>query len=190
MWSHLTNLAGHKDPDKIIRWELERAMIEAVSCPSSTGEVKYSVMGKMSGGFEFTRAWTYWVVDGLVPIEIAVKLYADPVGREDIRVAGHCGCPPPAEPWVTWLDDDGKKVIPAEEKANFEAMRLEVPSYIRFDAEPRLFKPYVTSYHIDSEVGLRIFADTLRGLSFHQMVTLDKLAKVAIFPDDKYAQKA
>ena len=40
----------------------------------------------------------YFVAEGWVPANIAERLYADPVGREVVRVDGHCGCPAPRGP--------------------------------------------------------------------------------------------
>lgn len=114
----MRNLAGSHHPDDYIRNELERARIPVVQTEAHSGEVAYSLIGKLDD-LTFTRAWTYWVVNGLVPIEVAETLYDNPVGKTDIRVDGHAGCPPPT----------GR---------------------------------FINSYHIDTEVGLRIFVDALR----------------------------
>ena len=42
--------------------------------------------------FIFKRAWYYWTVNGPVPMEIAKRMYENPIGKKDVRVAGHCGC--------------------------------------------------------------------------------------------------
>lgn len=125
----MRNLAGNQECDAFIKHELQRARIP-IECVEQDhrGEVPYRLIGRL-GPIEFRRFWTYWVANGPVPIEVARRLYIDPVGRDEIRVAGHCGCPDPAPPWTTVIDG----------------------------AE------YVTTYHIDSEVGLRIFADAVRG---------------------------
>jgi len=60
------------------------------------------------GKIKLHRAWRYWVANGPVPLDAALKLYADPVGRKSVRVAGSCGCPPP-EQWVEVVD--GKPCI-------------------------------------------------------------------------------
>jgi hypothetical protein len=125
----MQNLAGNKKADEYIRRELERARISVALADPHNFEVPFTIIGRL-GDFVFTRAWTYWVVVGRVPFDVAEELFSDPVGRTDIRVTGHAGCPSPAE-WVG------------------------------------VGKP-VTSYHIDSEVGLRIFADTLRA---HNLAT-------------------
>src|SRR6266404_4544425 len=98
----MENLAGNAECDKQIRRELERACILVKEVSQGDTEVPYSLIGEL-GDFEFRRAWTYWVVEGPVELEIAEKMYEDPVGRTDIRVAGNAGCPPPCE----WADERG-----------------------------------------------------------------------------------
>ena len=57
----------------------------------SCGEVPTSVVGLLEGGWEFRRAWTYWVVKGPgVPYDLA--LYFDSIWGEKVRVNGDCGC--------------------------------------------------------------------------------------------------
>lgn len=181
MNNQLSNLAGRMDCDRIIVQELERAKIQIERNPRrSRAEVASSIRGTMSGGLIFTRGWTYWVVRGLVPLEIAAALYADPVGKTDIRVTGHCACPAPTDPWVSYLDDKGNKVLSEIEKASFELLKVDPPDYVRFAPEPKLFKPFIESYHIDSEVGLRIFADAIRGYSFHQMSRFSEFSEKVV----------
>ena len=124
----MQNLAGSDRADKIIEQELNRSHISIVRHDELRGgEVPTHFTGELSRegetAFEFERAWYYWMVSGNVPLAVAQELYDDPVGRTDVRVVGHCGCPPP-EKW---------------ERNGF-----------------------IDSYHIDSEVGLRFFVDTLR----------------------------
>ena len=125
----MRNLAGDSECDVFVEHELKRARIpiERVDLPRNS-EVPYRIIGRL-GGITFQRAWTYWVAKGPVSIETARRLYDDPVGRTDIRVDGHCGCPEPVLPWTEVIDGH----------------------------------EFVTTYHIDSEVGLRIFADAVRG---------------------------
>jgi hypothetical protein len=162
-----SNLAGVAGCDLQISYELKRARIpiEQVEQPANS-EVPYTLIGKLNGPYTFTRLWTYWAVEGLVPLSVAEELYADPVGRDDIRVAGHCGCPPPAE-WAEWLTLDEELVLPAgEEKLAEKLAGLYAASaspQVIFSNDPESLdaKQFVTSYHIDSEVGLRVFVDTL-----------------------------
>jgi hypothetical protein len=118
----MANLAGRPDADTHIRRELRRARVPAVVTKPSGREVAYSVIGVLDS-FVFTRAWTYWVVEGPVPLSVAEELYTDPVGRTDIRAAGDAGCRPP--------DTVAKQGV-------------------------------VNLYHIDTELGLRVFVDAIR----------------------------
>jgi hypothetical protein len=116
-----------------MREELRRCGVPVFYVPKSKQEVEASCEGRL-GGYVFQRAWYYWVVHGPVPIEVAKELYADEVGKTDIRVAGHCGCPPPEAPWISWITPEGRKVA----------------------------KAYVLTYHIDTELGLYIFVQALK----------------------------
>lgn len=127
----MRNLAGNTDCDLWISEELRRSMIPIESyTPDRRYEVPSLLIGRL-GAITFRRAWTYWIATGPVPLDVAYRLYEDPIGRTDIRVEGHCGCPAPVHPWVSIVD--GQECI--------------------------------TSYHIDSEVGLRLFADAIRPLA-------------------------
>lgn len=115
----------------------------------------------------------YWVVGGTVPIELARKLYADPAGRDLIRVAGHCGCPPPDE-WCVWIAPDGRHVAKAKDLADFDrviahggpiaATMTRMKACLHFNDDPESIgaKAYVENYHIDGDLGLRVFVDTVR----------------------------
>lgn len=91
----MRNLGDHKghkpDRNDDIRQELALLGVEIVE-----GE---DVSGRL-GPFTFKRAWTYYTVKGPVPLAVAEEMYADPVGRAAVRVAGHCAAPPPVAPWV------------------------------------------------------------------------------------------
>lgn len=160
------NLAGVANCDEHIKYELERARIPSERAGRAFSEVPYTVIGKLDSPFTFTRLWTYYAVEGLVPIRVAEELYADPVGVTDIRVAGHCGCPPPVE-WAEWLTLDGEWVLPSREEklagkiADLYAASASPQVIFSDDPESVGAKQFVTSYHIDSEVGLRVFVETL-----------------------------
>lgn len=168
----MQNLAGNERCDDFILKELDRARIEVVHGPRSNREVAASITGRL-GQFVFTRAWYCWIAKGPMPLNVAELLYADSVGRTDIRVAGHCGCPPPEDPWLTYRTDDGKEAWPAEEEQkildmnsrhSFMAESWESLKQGIVFAEDRSAagRAFVESYHIDTEVGLRLFADTVR----------------------------
>lgn len=125
----MRNLAGNKRCDEVVADELRRSMIPSEPYDGPVGEVPSRLSGRL-GPVTFRRAWRYWIANGSVPIALARKLYNDPVGATDIRVAGHCACPPPQPPWTDIVDG------------------VEV----------------VSGYHIDTEVGLRLFADAIRSL--------------------------
>lgn len=101
----MRNLAGETTlhADAHIEDELKEACIPIFKGDSAEGEVMASLAGK-HGKFRFKRAWSYWVVNGPVSVELAWELYNDPRGRYDVRVAGHCGCPEPTVPWTTVVD--------------------------------------------------------------------------------------
>ncbi|MDO8435637.1 MAG: hypothetical protein Q7S89_03100 [bacterium] len=167
----MENLAGRKDCDVAIERELVRCGIEIVRDQPRDGEVPSSIRGKL-GRHKFSRAWYYWVARGLVPIHVARELYADPVGKTDIRVNGNCGCPAPGEPGgeATWLTADARIVASAAEEAKFHGyiakgiFKESVLDEYVFSDDPRSLgaQEYIDGYHIDTEVGLRLFADTLK----------------------------
>lgn len=174
----MINLAGQLDPDPTILRELARARIPVIQLQEGgMGEVRYSVIGKY-GPLEFHRGWVYWRVKGPVPLEIAKKLYADPVGSTDIRVNGNCGCPSPESHGVIWRNPvTGKQVLPIltssgkDAQASYLQMCQEIDrlkgqeDYYEWVDDPSKTPGLVgtiDSYHVDTEVGLRVFIDTLR----------------------------
>ena len=170
----MKNLAGDANCDREIVHELRRSMIPSVPYDGKLGEVPSRLRGKL-GPFEFWRAWYYWVVHGPLPLAIAHELYEDPVGRTDVRVDGHCGQPPPEAPWVKWYLPDGKQVLPMEQKAEWEKYRTSESEFMRKLVADNAHKyawhddpasigavAFINCYHIDSEVGLRLFCDTVR----------------------------
>ncbi len=93
---HFKNLAGAAYSDVLIEKELKDAGIEIVKGERTRSEVPFTLTGKL-GTFNFVRAWTYWMVECMVSLEAAKEMYDDEVGAKFVRVAGHCGCPPPEE---------------------------------------------------------------------------------------------
>lgn len=172
----MRNLAGERDCDTQIRLELSKAGVDIVQLPAPMqSEVPASVIGQLPG-FRLHRAWYYWAVQGEVPLDVARKLYNDPNGRKDIRVAGHCGSPPPEE-WVEHYGTDGKRLAPKEHEKSLldmesnpnpiRAIRDVIQSIresTRFVEDPvkEATKSVVTSYHIDTQEGLNFFVTTLR----------------------------
>jgi len=182
----MKNLAGDKYADEYISDELKRAGIEIVKVDPyliSKGEVPYTITGKLSVNgcdIEFHRAWYYWVTKGRVPLEVALKIYAHPEGKRSVRVSGHCGCPPPEDPWIDWIDESGYELgdITDLERYSKDSIIWDCWKMIgereamsdsgKFRCiDPILIKeegtPFITLYHIDSQAGLLLFAETLKG---------------------------
>lgn len=179
----MQNLAGHKDADPIVESELFIAGVEIVRASEpQDGEVRTRISGRL-GTLVFTRAWYYWCVEGDVPLEIARKIYAqEPYGSRDVRIDGHCGCVPPEDPWVEYRDASGKRVavLEADDRRLFgrcDAGELDV-HLTRIITELRqntiyvdtveertriATSAFVTSYHIDSQAGLKVFVDAMMG---------------------------
>lgn len=166
----MDNLAGRYDCDMFIKRELERCGIESAPLPGKLQtEVPAAIIGKL-GQFHFHRAWRYWIVRGPVPLNVAKELYADPAGVTDIRVSGHCGCPPPESPWIIWRGKSGKTLADVTQRETAMELFGEVQGYMKeldekyefVDDPSAVGEGFVETYHIDSELGLKIFVDTLR----------------------------
>ena len=103
-----------------------------------------------------------------MPLKWAQELYEDPIGKTDVRVAGHCGCPAPVSPWLEWIDDNGVKLVPQDQYDEFvRVFKDKVPEIMkeqnfRFSEDlERDGKAYVNCYHINTQEGLRLFADMI-----------------------------
>jgi hypothetical protein len=98
----MKNLSGTRD-SKAARLELELASIPVFEIPAEVGECKISIVGVLEGWL-FTRAWRYWIAQGHpgLPLESARVLHK--LCGTDVRVTGHCGCPPPD----TWCNSDNR----------------------------------------------------------------------------------
>lgn len=176
----MINLAGRDstEVDKEVREELLMAKIPAFDVEPSTGEVKYSVVGRL-GTFEFTRAWYYWSVTGEVPYPVAEELYKDPIGARYVRVEGHCDCPHPRE-WVYPPEalEDAFRIelglpILDEEEISLKDMLFDYDNWVKrykgledklteIRTSGDILSWSISSYHIDSLAGLRLFSDIIR----------------------------
>jgi hypothetical protein len=172
----MKNLAGDPDCDREIERELTRCGIEIVrSAERSTREAAASISGKL-GAFAFKRAWYYWVVEGPMPLELAIKLYEHPVGRDDIRTGGYAGNIDPREYGTYYFDADGNQLSSdptgkeAEAAMGFiERGTLEAKAFDghRFVPDKRVgyTSAFVRLYHVDSELGLYVLAHAIRCLT-------------------------
>jgi hypothetical protein len=96
---------------------------------------------------------------------MAKQLYADPVGRTDIRVDGHCGCPPPEPPWLTWRVGEREVINPSpDDNAMAKRLGIDWSEYLIGDPVELGAEAFVDTYHIDSELGLYLFARAIEGL--------------------------
>ena len=153
----MINLAGDKKCDTIIREELQIANIPIIELGSyMNSEVSASVIGLLNG-FKFKRAWYYWMVDGYMPLKYADYLY-DNYEDLNIRVAGHCGNPPPKE-WIT-CKNKSKLLDPLFEL--YESGKITMDEFnIQAKELTNAEEPFISSYHIDSQLGLCKFAETI-----------------------------
>jgi hypothetical protein len=161
------NLAGSKEADAWCASELTAAKIEIVMLPEpQRDEVSTCVTGKI-GDVTLTRAWYYWRAHGRVPAEVARRLYDHLIGRKDVRVNGHCGCPAPGEPGgrFEWFNADGRKVAIDPDGSEEASYAHYVAKGVLAASDAPLFAKstdgltgYITSYHIDSAEGLELFA--------------------------------
>ncbi len=95
----MVNLAGvdQERANEIIKAELNAAgiTIHQGKIWQSKGEVNTNVIGIIDPSWGFKRAWTYWVADGDgLPLAVSEALHAS--HGTEVRVDGHCGCPPPS----------------------------------------------------------------------------------------------
>lgn len=175
----MNNLARKQNPgqdvindvDRRVVRELERCGIPVMAVDEGGVEVPYRHIGKLDD-FTFRRAWSYWMVHGPVPLPVAEELYKNRIGKTDVRVAGHCGCPAPEYPWVDYFSADGRRIYktkPSAEEQNREEAALDKhypdwrdESVYLADPAAEAVRAFVMNYHIDTELGLYIFVAALR----------------------------
>ncbi len=159
----MINLAGDTTCDRAIKQELELAGIRLVGHEQPLRqEVPASITGVLTLNgvevFSFVRAWYYWVVKGDVPLEVAQEMFDNPVGKEDVRVAGYAGNSDPKN-WAFPHIDVVTTYLLVHCLDGVTYGRLaELCNSGEIDG-PR----FVESYHIDSQAGLDYFVATLRG---------------------------
>jgi len=106
-------------------YELARAGINVIGGPPPpTRDVEVCRVEGALLGFTFRRAWYYWMVSGMMPLEVARRLWDDPEGKRSVRVGGHCGCPSPDEYGA--YNVDGKMVVLGYHVDTVDGLRLLV----------------------------------------------------------------
>lgn len=128
----MINLDSDPQKNEICALELERAKIPIYYDSGVSGELF---------GIVFTRRGHVWWANGFVNLKIAEEIYADPVGRTDIRLNKDAS--PPSEYGMWGMNKDG---FLTDDRYSKDAVDFVS----------------VHGYDIDSEVGLRVFADILR----------------------------
>jgi hypothetical protein len=177
----MKNLAGHQKADETILEELYLANIPAIKVNHHQGEVPYSYVGKI-GKWTFKRAWYYWIVsveDGEMglPLKIALELHnrkhptKDEILGKIIRSGGHGGCLSPdeygAQPIYNDELDKQLESIGYEkhycEFINKDYISITVGEVSKLCNEGKLnVERYVDYYHIDEQIGLNEFANTIK----------------------------
>lgn len=155
--------------DRAERQRLEMRSLLEIGIPITTRSRQHEddlrvFEGKL-GHITFYAQNYYWVALGRVPHATALELYEHPLGKRVIRVAGHCGCPPPSG-WVKRIAPDGRQVLDASKKKELERLKGSVGDYEslyifsteRVEGE----QSYIELYHIDGDAGLMLFVNTLR----------------------------
>lgn len=165
----MKNLAGNVLCDADIVNELLIAGIGLVPQERSSAEVATAFRGKLNG-WDFNRAWYYWVAYPLHPnmgldIEKARKLYG--THGQKARAGGDCACRPP-ETWSTYFQkSSGKQIVldpKGEQLASFESFKLPTNDYV-FVPSLDLAGPVhhvVQMYHIDTQEALNAFVEAIR----------------------------
>lgn len=171
----MRNLAGDDYASREARLELERAEIEVVLVEPQ-GEVMSNYGGFIQtqwGNIKLRRAWTYWVAEGIVPLDVASYLYKRPEGKISVRVNGHCGCPNPCECFEQFDLLTLKELQPRSEYDKtiefFEARKWQeaVENYksrVLVLEDCRNVLCGIKVYHIDDQAGLLLFSMAMRGL--------------------------
>lgn len=153
----MINLAGVETCNETIRKELETAGVEVVEVGEMDREVPASIIGKCNN-FIFSRAWYYWVVTGYMPLQYAKEIY-EKYKDLNIRVAGHCGNPPPEE-WCEPKDYHEKCKVHFDKfwkKEITSEQCNEICNDIRKQGDQ-----FVTHYHIDTQEGLNRFVEIIK----------------------------
>ena len=155
----MDNFARHEYDRKIdhrVKEELKMANIPVYSLPYyMDGEVKTKYFGILNG-FTFYRAWNYWICDGDMPLDVVNKIYKK-YKELNIRAGGHCGNEPPIT--QSYNPIYTKELEEYRDKVGLDKFIRTYKDVVHDDkTQPR----FVDIYHIDTQLGLSILADTIR----------------------------
>ena len=162
----MKNLAGDKNCDVTIIRELEMARIPIMDVPKNDGEVPFTKTGNIKG-LEFYRSWYYWSIDCRIPLAIAKEIYKDPACTKDVRAGGYAGGSPPEQQCSRFSVKTGKHVVTQKQYDDAKEWAKDdiLNQFLGEDdmiLNDDTFESFVTTYHIDTELGLRVFIDFLR----------------------------
>jgi hypothetical protein len=164
----MINLAGNLAADEMIQEELIIANIDLVRGEKSSGEVPYTITGRL-GDWTFNRGWCYWTArapkgKGFV-IDIATALHEMnyPITGthqpkkygEVIRVAGNCTCPHPKQ-WAFPVEKDLNEWSKISRR-NWQEISYRNLAKLCNDGEIT-GQRFVNLYDIDTQIGLNQFA--------------------------------
>lgn len=141
--------------DEKVKDELEIANIPYIVLPGyMTTEVKTKYIGMMNG-FQFYRAWTYWICVGDMPLHDAEFIYEN-YKNLNIRAGGHCGnVHPETQSYNPIYDAELRKLIRSVGIKEYTEKSKEI-------VDDKTLPRFVSIYHIDTQLGLCRLAQTIR----------------------------
>ena len=160
----MINLAGKskEESSERVRLELKAAGVELVETDPTNREVQSIWEGKI-GNVKFVRAWTYYSVEGLFPLDFAEKVCE--AFPKTIRATGHCGCPKPSE-CCRYINDEGQTYISLEEWKQFltfvEKGYISEEKLHEVTTSMELCKPFIKDFDIDEQEALEFFVEELK----------------------------
>ncbi len=146
--------------DKRVKEELEIAKIPVFKLPAwMDTEVKTKHIGILNG-FRFYRAWTYWVCEGDMPLEVAKYIYENYKDLQ-IRAGGHAGnVEPDKESYNPVYNQELRELI---NKSSIEEYIKSSKDIVDDLSLPR----FVGCYHIDTQLGLCKLSEVIRERDIH-----------------------
>lgn len=181
----MKNLAGVDTCDQDIKEELYLAGIETGKAETK-GEVPFSIEGRI-GYWKLRRAWRYWVAivendaDGL-PLEAALELHNTPNPidiKADIGYVVRAGgdgngpCPSGYVAQPVYDDELNEKLVSlGYKKQHYKLIDKDLVD-ISYGEVAELcnsgkldVQRYVNTYHIDTQIGLNVFAAFIKDYYF------------------------
>ena len=157
---NLARRAYDGEVNKKVKEELQIAKIPVFELPAyMNGEVKTSYIGILHG-FIFYRAWSYWICDGDMPLDVANYIYENYKDLK-IRAGGDCGNVEPETVSINPLYH--KELHRLRERVGLKEYMELSKDIVDDKSQPR----FVDSYHIDTQLGLCKLAEVIREKDIH-----------------------